>query len=187
MTEPDRQQREASARVFFALWPDTAVRDALYRHGQALHRALGGKLTRPDSVHLTLLFLGDVAQSRLAALHRIGEVVRFAPFSMQIDTAQCWRHNDIAWVGPRRMPPELPQLVGQLEVTASEAGFAFDRRPYAAHVTLVRKAKCRRLDLAPIDVQWPVSEFVLVRSRLQPEGSRYEVIGRWENAGKTEV
>jgi 2'-5' RNA ligase len=172
-------QREATARVFFALWPDSAVRDALYRQGQALHRALGGRLTRADSVHLTLLFLGNVAESRLSALHRIAESVSFAPFSMRIDTAKCWRHNDIAWAGPSQVPSELAQLVALLEERAAEAGFALDRRPHAAHVTLLRTAKCRRFDVEPIDVEWPVSEFVLVRSRLHPEGSRYEVIGRW--------
>lgn len=190
MSEPQPPQpaapREASARVFFAIWPQASVRDALYRQGQALHRIVGGKLTRADSVHLTLLFLGDVPESALAAVQGVGAAVRFAPFSMRIDTVKCWRHNDIAWAGPGAMPAELAQLVSGLEDAASAAGFAVERRPYAAHVTLVRKAKCRPLDVGPIHVHWPVSEFVLVRSRLHVDGSRYEVIGRWPATDLTE-
>jgi RNA 2',3'-cyclic 3'-phosphodiesterase len=171
--------RPASARVFFALWPDPAVQAVLHRHGQVLHRELGGKLTRADTVHLTLLFLGSVPEARLTSVQGVGEGVRFAPFSMRIDTAKCWRHNSIAWAGPSRIPSALLDLVAQLEGAASDAGFELDRRPYAAHVTLVRKARCRPLDIEPLQVEWPVREFVLVRSQLDPGGSRYSVIGRW--------
>ena len=173
------RERAATARVFFALWPDQTVQAALHRYGQALHRTLGGKLTRADSVHLTLLFLGTVPESSLAAVHRIGDGVRFSPFSIQVDMAKCWHHNDIAWVGPSRMPAPLPAIVEQLRAGASAAGFEVESRPYAAHVTLVRKARCQPLDIGPIAVEWSASEFVLVRSRLHPAGSRYEVIARW--------
>jgi 2'-5' RNA ligase len=174
-----QRERPATARVFFALWPEVAVQAALYRHGQALHRLVGGKLTRADSVHLTLLFLGNVPESKLAAVYRIGDGVRFSRFSIKVDVAKCWRHNDIAWVGPSRMPAQLPAIVEQLQSGASAAGFEIESRPYAAHVTLVRKARCKPIDIGPIAVEWPVSEVVLVRSRLHPEGSRYEVIARW--------
>ena len=105
--------------------------------------------------------------------------MRFTRFSMTIDTSKCWRHNSIAWVGPSRVPVELLDLVGQLEGAASGAGFQFERRPYAAHITLVRKARCQPTGIDPPRVEWPVSEFVLVRSRLDAAGSRYSVIGRW--------
>lgn len=171
--------RAPTARVFFALWPDPTVRSALHRRGQALHRELGGKLTRADSIHLTLLFLGSVPEASLPSLQHAAGRVRFAPFSMTIDTARCWKHNDIAWVGPSRMPAALPDLVGRLEGEAAQAGFGFDRGPYAAHVTLVRKAKCRAVDIGPFAIEWTVSEFVLLRSQLDAAGSRYSVIGRW--------
>jgi 2'-5' RNA ligase len=171
--------REATVRVFFALWPDARVRAALHTHGWALHRELGGKLTRADSVHLTLLFLGNIPEGRLPPVIRLADDVRFQPFDMTIDTVRCWRHNRIAWAGPSRMPASLTDLVRQLEVAAREAGFAWDERPYAAHVTLVRKARCRPVDIGPVAVQWPVREFVLVRSQVDSTGSRYSVIGRW--------
>jgi 2'-5' RNA ligase len=173
-------------RVFFALWPDAAVRAALHRHGQALHRALGGRLTRADSVHLTLLFLGDIAEARLPLATRLADAVRFRRFDMTLDTVRCWRHNDIVWAGPSVTPAALTDLVRQLEAGARAAGFALDERPHAAHVTLVRKARCRPLDIGPVAVQWPVRDFVLVRSQVDAAGSRYTVIGRWA-AGEGEM
>lgn len=175
----DAPRQWAAARVFFALWPDAAVREALARHGRALQRELGGKLTPADAVHMTLLFLGNVAENRLPALQAAPAAVRFAPHAMRIDTAQCWRHNRIAWVGPRETPALLAELVARLEARVAEAGFAFDRRSFAAHVTLLRKAHCRAFDVPMPAVDWRVEDFVLVRSQLHQEGSRYSVIGRW--------
>jgi 2'-5' RNA ligase len=58
-----------------------------------------------------------------------------------------------------------------------------DTRPFNPHVTLVRKAECAPLpDSTPI-IDWQVEDFVLVRSTLAPDGSRYETIGRWPLAG----
>jgi RNA 2',3'-cyclic 3'-phosphodiesterase len=166
-------------RVFFALWPDATVRALLMREAVALHRALGGKLTRDESVHMTLLFLGDVDESRLPALHEAAGRVAVTPFGMKMETAQCWRHNKVAWVGPHAVPHALGQLVRDLEAAMADAGFSFDRRPFAAHVTLLRKARCRPVELDPPDIEWPVDEFVLVRSQLGGAGSQYSVIGRW--------
>jgi 2'-5' RNA ligase len=59
------------------------------------------------------------------------------------------------------------------------AGFSFDERPYAPHLTLLRKA---RWDLPPSplkNIYWVINEFVLVRSNRTENGSEYEVIGRW--------
>jgi 2'-5' RNA ligase len=177
-------RREPAARVFFALWPEPGLQAALARYGRVLLRELGGKPTREDSVHMTLLFLGDVDESRLPALQAAAAAVHFAPHSLRIDTTQCWRHNKIAWVGPRETPAPLAELVARLEAQVGQAGFAFDRRPFAAHVTLLRKAHCRPLDMPMPAVDWRVEDFVLVRSQLDaPQhgagGSRYSVIGRW--------
>lgn len=169
-----------SARVFFALWPDAPLRDALHDAGRRLHAALNGRLTRAPSIHLTLLFLGTVAEARLDALREAASTVSVEPFSMSLDRAACWRHNRIAWVGPSNPPQALEDLVSRLRRRVEEAAFDFDRKPFAAHVTLVRNAHCGP-SLAPVaPIAWDVRGFVLVRSRLDAGGSRYEVIGRWE-------
>jgi 2'-5' RNA ligase len=175
-TEPARAP--ATARVFFALWPDDAVRRELARRGERMHRLLGGKPTRAESIHMTLLFLGDVPAARVDSLRAVGDRITFEPFALEVDQAQCWKHNKVAWVGPSQMPAALAGLVASLEAAVGNEGFAFDRRPFAAHITLARKAHCVPLPaLSPLT--WPVADFVLVRSELNSEGSRYEVIGRW--------
>jgi 2'-5' RNA ligase len=166
--------------MFFALWPDAEVRRQLMRQGSNMRRLLGGKLTREESVHLTLVFLGEVALERLPALQAHAAAVRFEPFVLRLEQAGCWRHNGIGWVGPSQTPAALVGLVTGLEDALEGEGFRFDRRPYAAHITLLRKARCAPMDGGMPAIDWPVREFVLVRSELDNEGSRYTIVQRWD-------
>lgn len=139
---------------------------------------------RPDTLHLTLVFIGQVAQERLPGLLEIAADVRVASFVLDFDLEACWRHNRIAHLGASRPPEALFALVRQLEGGLEAGGLAFDRRPYVPHVTLIRNAGCGvdrsgKENPAPEPVSWPVRDFVLVRSSLRPEGARYEQIGAW--------
>ncbi|HTS55362.1 MAG TPA: RNA 2',3'-cyclic phosphodiesterase [Burkholderiales bacterium] len=178
------RQGSSQARVFFALWPDPEIQAALAQHGGALQRRMGGKPTRQESIHLTLAFLGDIDLDRMDDVRAIGARAAFQPFAFTIDTAGCWGHNGVAWLGPRATPAPLLSLVGSLEAALLDAGFRVEQRRYAAHVTVVRKARCRPIDLALAPIEWRVEQFVLVRSELNVEGSRYTAIGRWPAAGR---
>jgi 2'-5' RNA ligase len=52
-------------RLFFACWPDAALQEQLAQLGRQLQRQSGGKPSRRENLHLTLVFLGDVASSDL--------------------------------------------------------------------------------------------------------------------------
>lgn len=172
-------RRPAGARVFFALWPDEAVRKALHAQGKLVHAQLAGRLTRAASIHMTLLFLGEIEASRLTALQDAAGTVGVEPFGMSLDRLVCWPHNRIAWAGPAHPPPALEGLVERLRQSVAQAGFSFDRKPFAAHVTLLRDAACRPLEPDMTPIAWRVSDFVLMRSLLDASGSNYHVIGRW--------
>jgi 2'-5' RNA ligase len=100
-------------------------------------------------------------------------------FTLTLDCWGCWPRNGIAWVGPSRVPDPLLQLATGMEVWSRDAGFEMDARPFTPHATLVRKAQCAPLPDSAPSIEWQVEDFVLVRSTLGPDGSRYEIIGRW--------
>ena len=168
-----------TARAFFALWPGPAVQAALDRAAHKLHAICGGRLTRRDTIHITLVFLGEVELARLDVLRAAAECVQAPAFSWELGKFGWWRHNRIAWAAPEATPPALVQLVGQLQSGLKEAGLQFDERPYLPHVTLLRKADCRHAALIAEPVPWEVNDFVLMRPVPGPEGSTYEIIGRW--------
>ena len=74
---------------------------------------------------------------------------------------------------------EAMALAADLRATLILAGFALEERPFAAHVTLVRKARMPKSIASLPRVAWPVDEFVLVRSHASPKGSTYEPLERF--------
>lgn len=163
-------------RLFFALWPPAEAARALSGWAQAVQRSAGGRATAEATIHLTLAFLGDADPGRAAAA---GRRVRGTAFELPIDTAKYWKHNKIAWVGPSRMPVALQSLVVDLHGSLDNDGFVLEDRPFAAHITLVRKAAVPASIPALPVVQWPVTDFVLVRSTPGDKGSRYDVVERF--------
>ena len=162
-------------RIFFALWPPDETARALAGWAQAARRLTGGKPTEAAKIHLTLAFLGDAdAQRASTAARRVDATIHGLP----IERARHWRGNDIVWAGPRETPSPLTALFESLSRELYREQFILERRPFAAHVTLIRKAKAGVLPPVPA-VEWPVQEFVLVRSALSSKGARYEIVHRF--------
>ncbi len=163
-------------RLFFALWPPAKTAHALAQWTQEVMKQAGGSSMRTENIHLTLAFLGeaDLAKARDAA-QRVQGVRHVLP----IDHAHYWKHNKIVWVGPQMPPPPLGGLVTQLHGALKAHGFVLEDRPFAAHITLLRKAKPPKT-LPPLPpVEWPVNEMLLIRSRTSPKGSTYEPVERF--------
>ncbi len=160
-------------RLFFALWPPAAAARALAEWAAAVQRDCGGRATKEDTIHLTLAFLGEADPEQAIAA---AQGARGDAFELPVETAKYWRHNEIVWVGPLTMPPALEALVGSLHGRLREASFVLEKRPFAAHITLLRRAP-QPTALPPLPrVAWPAREFVLVRSE---PGARYQVVQRF--------
>ena len=164
-------------RLFFALWPPREAAEALHAWALEARRATGGRATRAESIHLTLAFLGEIEEHRLAELRSLsagGE-----RHVLPIEQARHWARNRIVWAGPNEIPDRLRALAGNLAARLAERCFAIETRPFAAHVTLIRKTRGPgELSKLP-EVDWPVREYLLVRSELSAEGPRYDVVERF--------
>lgn len=173
----------ATARVFFALWPPPALAGELAGIAVTAAGQFGGKPTRSDTIHLTLAFLGDVAEARLPLLCASASRVVARSFDLTVDRLGYWRHNHLLWAGCRAVPPALPALVDELSAVLDQAAFAIaDReRRFAPHVTLLRKVPADDCQPLPaIDpLHWPCPSFVLVRSRRSSAGSAYQTLAEF--------
>lgn len=156
-------------RLFLALWPPRETALALERWAQAVE----GRRTPAGNIHLTLAFLGETeVEKALAAARR----VQSPGFRLPLEEARYWPHNGIVWAGPHRVPDELAHLVEALQIELYKEAFILERRPFAAHVTLVRKAPAPPASLPALPrVVWPAREFTLVSSA----GGAYRTLERF--------
>ena len=163
-------------RLFFALWPPPDTAKALAAWAHEVQQQAGGRATAEETIHLTLAFLGEADPAKAIAAARR---VRGTRFDLPLDTSQYWKHNKIVWVGPRTPPPPLQSLAAQLHQALTEDAFTLEKRAFAAHITLLRKASLPHSlpDLPPLC--WPAHDFVLVRSTSGGTGSRYEIVERF--------
>jgi len=191
-TAPDPEKQ--TARLFFALCPPAAVAARLHAAALDAARTFGGRIMRPETLHLTLAFLGQVPLSRLDELCRIGAAIKARTLDLRLDRLGWWRHNQIVWAGvsEQRVPDELQRLATELASRLAEAGFAVESRAFVPHVTLLRKAGNTRsagtdaVALLPVlnEVLWPVVDFVLVRSMPSTSGAEYRIVARWPLQGQ---
>jgi RNA 2',3'-cyclic 3'-phosphodiesterase len=170
-------------RLFFALWPPAATAQALADWAREVCSTSGGRVTATDNIHLTLAFLGDADPDKAIAAARR---VRASRHHLPIDSAKYVRRNEMVWVGPATTPPALQDLVAQLHASLRAQSFTLEDRPFAAHVTLIRKAR-QPQSIPPLPrVEWPAKEFILVRSRTSSKGSTYEPVERFPVSGRND-
>jgi 2'-5' RNA ligase len=159
-------------RLFFAVWPPPATARALADWARAAAQESGGRATAEEKIHLTLVFLGEAKPEKAVAAARR---VNAKKFDLKLEQAVYWQHNKIVWAGPQQAPPELLKMAETLQMELYRQEFVLERRAFAAHITLVRRARApRQLPELPV-LQWPVNEFLLVRSI----AGRYEPLERF--------
>jgi len=166
------------ARLFFALWPDAGARARLAPLGSELAAAASGKPVPIAKVHLTLAFLGEVEQARIAVAVEAAHAVRWKRFGFALDRVGSFRGARVAWAGCERVPEPLAALASGLAAGLAEAGFALEDRPYAPHATLARRIARAVAADAIEPIPWAVDGFSLVRS--ETGTGRYAVLEAFE-------
>ena len=171
-------------RLFFALWPDAALRKQIATTVPGLERdnAAGGRRMNPDRYHLTLQFLGDfkpLRQDVLDAAIAAAASVHLPPFDLVLDLAGSFPKAGVRWLGASTVPETLQQLWNELGQALTSAQVPVRSMPtFNPHLTVLRDV---RKPLPPTPVQplsWAVREFVLVDS-VSGAHPAYRVLGHW--------
>lgn len=162
-------------RLFFALPCPREQAEAICAWRDGL--GLGGKPVAADNLHLTLAFLGQQPRARLEELQLLAAGIEAPPFELRLDHLGGGRLG-VLWLEPSQLPPVLPALAGELQQRLRAIGIALDRRPFRAHLTLVRHAGARPHEAHP-DFAWPVERFALYASEPSARGVRYRELSSW--------
>lgn len=146
----------------------------------------GLKLVDPELVHITLKFLGDVPEGRIAEIVDALARVRFSPFQARIRGVGAFpgRSIRVIWLGATGPFEELASAV---ESALGPFGFERDKK-FSAHATLARvkdPSLSRVLSkivsiMSDIDLgEFTVESFHLKKSTLTPRGPIYEDIAEF--------
>jgi 2'-5' RNA ligase len=173
----------SARRLFFALWPDDALRDSIARAVPAWLPDAGGRRQRRDQWHATLVFVGRVAAGRHALVVDAASVVRANTFTLRFDRLEHWRKPRVVCLVASRMPDAARGLVDALRHELAARGIDFDRREFRAHVTLARKVARLERTGAIEPLEWPATRFALVESSSSSDGSQYAPLAHFELAG----
>ncbi len=157
---------------------------------------------QPDSIHVTLKFLGDVPEERIgaivAALER--ECAPMAPLAFAVAGAGCFpnaRRPNVVWIGVEDPGGQLAALQRAVERALNPLGYPPEGRPFKPHLTLGRvNRSVSGADLRKVGElvsglrvahlgQVQVAEIVLMRSDLSPAGARYTPLARIPLSGAT--
>lgn len=182
----------ATVRAFIAI-EMTPWLDVLAQMQEELRCGPGGRAgrwVRPEAIHLTLKFLGDVPEERLAnvyaAVDRACQGV--GPLRICPSSLGCFPNAGnprVVWVGVREETGQLSALQAAVEKELAALGFEREERPFRPHLTLARiqrgasRAEARELGQATLTCSVPdeesiqVDEVCVIKSELTPGGAVY--------------
>jgi 2'-5' RNA ligase len=178
-------------RAFIAANLEHGLRDRIARIQERLKESRADvSWVRPENLHLTLKFLGEVEEAALTAVaDAIGPVAaRHAPLRLVVAGLGAFpqpRAARVVWIGVREGAEGLAKLHAELEAGLEPLGFQREARPFTSHLTLGRvRGPGRREQLAAAVTSMmpePVGDMLLdridlMRSELRPEGARYSVL-----------
>ena len=168
-------------RLFFALWPDTDVRQRLALMGRQLKLEGRSRWVHPKNYHVTLAFVGEVPAPQLAVLQQIGRSLHAPRFSFTCDSIEFWRASQVVVAAARATPLGLLDLWSQLN-----AAIGLPPQRLRAHVTLARKVSQAPVPQAMSQVVWQATNFSLIRSDTGGAESAYTVLDTWPLLDETE-
>ncbi len=147
---------------------------------------------RPDGVHVTLKFLGEVPTKKLPAVKlAIQEaVVGHPPFELEFSNIGTFGGREglrLMWAGIAGDVLRLEALVRAVNAALAVVGFEPERRPFRPHLTLGRvRDEISTRHRAEIEVavgktgvpqvSWRTAQVSLMRSRITSAGATYEVL-----------
>jgi 2'-5' RNA ligase len=193
-------------RIFIGIDLDPEIRDRIARFLEGVQGfAPDARWVRPESLHITLKFIGEQTPDQVEAIAaRLRQVegraleIRSAGYGF-FPTAKAPR---VFWIGIHAAP-QLPELAGSIDMATAELGVPrnSEDRPYSPHLTLARAGgrsgspKWRKGDgpntifatlekrlnaMGKLDFgTMTAREFILYQSQLSPGGSKYTKLQRF--------
>jgi len=181
-------------RLFVALEIPAAVRDNLAAQVEEL-RELSAKVAdkrprwvRPENLHVTLKFIGEVSPAKVEGMRGALSAIRSnAPVDLKFRGLGFFpnkNHPRVLWAG-LDASANLPSLAGDIDGALETQGVARERRAFTPHLTLARIEPPGLHEKLRAAIQksgerefgsFQTCEFHLIESKLKPSGAEYTTL-----------
>ena len=179
-------------RLFTAIELDDETRDGVAREQQRIRTGLGDaarswKFVRPEHLHLTLVFAGEIAEGAAAAIvEAMTRDISQSPFEIALGgrgTFPAHGRPQVLWLGLQTGVSACVALHGVVAQRLSAAGVNVDPRPFRPHLTLARSrdrrpGRLRLPDDSGTTGRVRVDHVTLFQSRLSSAGPTYTALAR---------
>ena len=135
-------------RLFIAINFDNQTKQKMVAVQDHIRYIGQGNFTRPENIHLTLAFLGEIEPNRIATITEAMEQTSIHPLTLTFDHIGCFKRSggDIFWLGISNNKALL-SMQKELCNHLSIADFTLENRPFSPHITLIRQARlCHQLN-----------------------------------------
>ena len=177
-------------RIFIAVNLPKEIRKQLVNY-QSKWPELPIKWTKPENLHITLIFLGDVNDSEIVETCKISKEIIEQHYSFGINL------NQICYGPPKKMPPRMIWVKGQKSQELSDlkkalesallekVNFHQENRAFSPHINLGRIKTWDWSKIEPeerpevneiIDLGFEVGSIDVMESELKRDGPRYTIL-----------
>ena len=191
---------ERTIRSFLALDPPEEILREIGRVQNRLRKLIHGDVRwiRPESIHLTLKFFGDISGNDVANISAVAgkAAAEVRPFDLAIGGAGVFpdpHRPRIIWLGMNGEVARLVTFQQGMERALREIGFPPEERPFRPHLTLGRiKTPKGLIGLAGVlekgetytAGRFTASGLGLFKSDLTPRGAIYTRLAGYPFAGQ---
>ncbi|MCK4671655.1 MAG: RNA 2',3'-cyclic phosphodiesterase [Candidatus Aegiribacteria sp.] len=172
-------------RIFVALeLPEHIIKEIQGWQEQlmSLHPSL--KWVKPEHMHLTLRFFGDIKRKRMLEVERLLSSRRTSPLEFTLDKLGTFCGKDqlpfVYWLGGT-FPSAISHIAEELGKIPDDRG-RINIKKYLPHITIARRrmsSTSPRLPEPPV-LQGRFHEAVIFNSRLTPAGPEYSRLKSFE-------
>ncbi len=167
----------------------TGLEEVIRRLKASIPRG-GVRWVRPEGIHLTLKFFGEVAESHVPTIQlALTQATHgLSPVTLEADRLGVFPNPlrlRVVWIGVIGEVEKLGRLQKAIEAAVTPLGFPPEARGFTPHLTLGRATESlqsqdrqtltealTRLTLEPFQ-PWTATSLSLVRSELRPSGAVY--------------
>lgn len=180
-------------RFFVALEIPTAVRENLATLLASL-RAISKepRWVRPENLHITLKFLGEVAEGKLGAIRSaLSEIRSNQEISLEFRGLGFFpneKHPRVFWAG-MEASSNLKILAADIDGAMQKQGIPCEKREFSPHLTLARIERPRLPEALSAAIAanmhrefgpLKTSKFHLIQSKLKPSGAEYTTLASFQ-------